>query len=161
MSETSTALETHVVLVEPLIPQNTGAIARLCACTGATLHLVHPLGFRTDAASVKRAGLDYWEHVTIREHASWAAFLEAEKPEDLHFFSSKATRSMYATKYTGRTFLVFGNESRGLPAALHADYREQFVLIPMRTHLVRSLNLAQSVAIAIYEAMRQNGNLPD
>lgn len=153
-------MELHVVLVEPLIPQNTGAIARLCACTGAMLHLVHPLGFRTDAASVRRAGLDYWEHVTIREHESWSAFLGSEKPEDLHFFSTKATRSLYDTSYARRTFLVFGNESRGLPPALHADYRERFVLIPMRTHLVRSLNLAQSAAVACYEALRQNGGLP-
>lgn len=152
--------DVHIVLVEPLIPQNTGAIARLAACTGTTLHLVHPLGFRTDATSVKRAGLDYWPHVAIREHASWAAFVEAEKPEDLHFFSTKATRSMYAVTYAPRSYLVFGNESRGLPPALHADYRERFVLIPMRTHLVRSLNLAQSAAIAVYEALRQNRNLP-
>ena len=150
----------HVVLVEPLIPQNTGSIARLCACTGSTLHLIHPLGFDTDAKSVRRAGLDYWPHVTIREHASWAAFLDAEKPDELHFFSSKATRTMYDVSYAARTYLVFGNESRGLPAALHADYHDRFVLIPMRTHLVRSLNLAQSVAIALYEALRQNRNLP-
>jgi tRNA (cytidine/uridine-2'-O-)-methyltransferase len=150
----------HLVLVEPLIPQNTGAIARLCACTGATLHLVHPLGFRTDAKSVRRAGLDYWEHVSIREHASWAAFLEAERPEELHFFSSKASRTMYDVTYSPRTFLVFGNESRGLPPQLHSDFRDRFVLIPMRTHLVRSLNLAQSAAIALYEALRQNRQLP-
>jgi len=152
--------EIHIVLVQPLIPQNTGAIARLCACTGVTLHLIHPLGFRTDEASVRRAGLDYWPHVAIREHSSWETFLTAEQPEEFHFFSTKADRGMYDVRYGHRPFLVFGNESHGLPAKIHEAYAGRFVLIPMRTHLVRSLNLSQSAAIATYEALRQNGHLP-
>src|SRR4051794_5833006 len=112
----------HVVLYEPVIPQNTGAIARLCACTGATLHLIHPLGFRTDAASVKRAGLDYWPYVGIREHASWPAFLSTETPENLFFFSKFARASYAEVSFLPPVYLVFGSETKGLPASLRDEH---------------------------------------
>jgi len=145
----------HIVLYHPVIPQNTGSIARLCACTGAVLHLIHPLGFRTDEASVRRAGLDYWRHVDVREHADWDAFVAKEKPERLFFFS-KFSRA----PYTGRqlppgSFFVFGSETKGLPDFLRERYPDGFLQVPMRTNLVRSLNLAQCAAIVVYEALRQ------
>lgn len=146
----------HIVLHEPVIPQNTGSIARLCACTGAVLHLIHPLGFSTDDASVKRAGLDYWEHVDIREHDSWEAFLENQRPERLNFFSKFATTPYTQGKFEGPTYLIFGSETKGLPAEMREKYSPDLYLIPMRTHLVRSLNLSQCAAIVLYEAIRQN-----
>lgn len=146
----------HVVLHQPVIPQNTGSIARLCACTGAVLHLVHPLGFQTDAARVKRAGLDYWEHVDIREHASWEAFLEAEKPAELFFLSKKAHKPFNRAEFPEGSYLVLGSETKGLPEEWFPLYPERFLQIPMRTELVRSLNLAQAAAVVLYEALRQH-----
>lgn len=146
----------HIVLHQPVIPQNTGSIARLCACTGAELHLIHPLGFRTDAASVKRAGLDYWDHVAVREHASWEAFREAERPERLAFLSKLAKRPYTEMDFAPPLYLVFGNETHGLPPHLHETYAGDFYQIPMRTHLVRSLNLSQAAAVVLYEALRRD-----
>ena len=152
--------EFHIVLNEPVIPQNTGSIARLCACTGAVLHLVHPLGFSIDEASVKRAGLDYWPHVDIREHQNWDAFIETQKPEKLYFLSKFAKHYFTELKFTPPVYLVFGSETKGLPPHLWERYPELFFKIPMRTHLVRSLNLSQAAAIVLYEALRQN-NFPE
>lgn len=147
----------HLVLYEPVIPQNTGSIARLCACTGAVLHLIHPLGFRTDAASVKRAGLDYWPHVDVREHANWENFLAQEKPEHTFFFSKHATTPYTkAPLKTQPLYLVFGSETTGLPPSFREIYPHNFFIVPMRTHLVRSLNLAQCAAVVLYEAIRQS-----
>lgn len=145
----------HIVLHQPVIPQNTGAVARLCACTGATLHLIHPLGFRVDEASVRRAGLDYWPHVDVRQHESWDAFVETERPDALYFFSKLATRSYFGETFPERAYFVFGGEVKGLPPELHERYRDRFRKIPMRTHLVRSLNLSQCAAVVLYEALRQ------
>jgi len=147
----------HIVLYQPVIPQNTGSIARLCACTGARLHLIHPLGFRTDEASVKRAGLDYWDHVAVREHESWEAFLETEKPRHLAFLSKFATRPYTEIEWSEPTYLVFGSETKGLPRRLHDAHPESFFQIPMRTNLVRSLNLSQCAALVLYEGLRQDG----
>lgn len=149
----------HIVLHQPVIPQNTGSIARLCACTGARLHLIHPLGFQVDAASVRRAGLDYWDHVGVEEHGSWGAFLEKEQPEHLYLLTKFATRSVFDAKIERPAFFVLGSETDGLPAELHERYADRLFQIPMRTHLVRSLNLAQCAAIVIYEGMRQTGDL--
>lgn len=146
----------HVVLYQPVIPQNTGSIARLCACTGAVLHLIHPLGFQTDAARVKRAGLDYWEHVDIREHKNWDAFLESEKPESVFLLSKKAKKPFSQVRFEPGAYLVLGSETQGLPDSLTDKYPEGYLQIPMRTHLVRSLNLAQAAAVVLYEALRQN-----
>src|SRR4051812_36839258 len=109
----------HVVLYEPVIPQNTGSIARLCACTGAVLHLIHPLGFQVDAKAVKRAGLDYWPHVDVRNHENWDKFLEAEKPRELFFFSKFATEGYQKIQFPRSSYLVFGSETKGLPPFLH------------------------------------------
>lgn len=144
-----------VVLVEPEIPPNTGNIARLCAATGARLHLVGPLGFRLHDRAVRRAGVDYWEAVDIRRHRSFAEYLAAECPRALRLFSTRGSRSLFDVSYAPGDALVFGSESHGLPDELLGAYPEAVVQIPMRTDLVRSLNLANSAAIALYEALRQ------
>jgi len=145
----------QIVLYQPVIPQNTGSIARLCACTGTALHLIHPLGFRTDSTSVKRAGLDYWEHVEIHEHESWDAFIKANPEGKFFFFSKFSGKSYFKTEIPDGSFLIFGSETSGLPEELHKKYPERFFQIPMRTNLVRSLNLAQSAAVVLYEGLRQ------
>ena len=147
----------NLVLYQPVIPQNTGSIARLCACTGAALHLIHPLGFRTDDSSVKRAGLDYWPHVDITEHSSWEAFVEKVRPERLVFLSKKAGKNFFDAELAPPVYLVLGSETTGLPEALWERHREGFFKMPMRTEIVRSLNLSQTAAVAVYEAMRRSG----
>jgi len=146
----------HIVLYQPVIPQNTGSIARLCACTGATLHLIHPLGFDVDEKAVRRAGLDYWPHVGVKEYASWKEFIEKEGPSSLSFFSKFAKKSLYQASFSTPHYLVFGSETKGLPEELVLD--ERAFKIPMRTHLVRSLNLAQAAGIVLYEAIRQTSD---
>ncbi len=147
----------HIVLHQPVIPQNTGSIARLSACTGAQLHLVHPLGFKTDDAAVKRAGLDYWEHVAVREHESWEAFVQKEKPAHLAFLSKFSTQPYTEIPWDASPlYLIFGSETRGLPKRLHDAHPNDFYNIPMRTNLVRSLNLAQAAGIVLYEGLRRN-----
>ncbi len=147
----------HIVLVEPEIPPNTGNIARLCACTAIRLHLVHPLGFSTDDRQLKRAGLDYWPHLAVREHASWA---EAEKalPADARWFalSTKASAGIWQARFRQGDVLVFGPESRGLPEHILRHPRVNPLRIPMRDDApVRSLNLSAACAIVAYEALRQ------
>ncbi len=151
-------LVTHVVLVHPEIHWNTGNAGRTCLAAGATLHLIEPLGFSLDDREVKRAGLDYWEHVDLRVWPSWNAF-ENELPTlgDPYFFSTKATRFLWdAPLGTPKSVvLIFGRETGGLPAELHERYRDRFVTMPIRSPQVRSLNLSTSVAIAVYEVLRQ------
>jgi tRNA (cytidine/uridine-2'-O-)-methyltransferase len=149
-----------VVLVEPRIPQNTGNVARLCACTGAELYLVGSLGFRLGSTSekhetaLKRAGMDYLDDIPIRHVAEFQDVL-AEKPGWTPFFvSTKATRHYADVTYPPQSLLVFGSETHGLPAWLIAENPAQSVRIPMRPDS-RSLNLANSVAIVLYEAVRQ------
>ncbi|MDX8401221.1 MAG: tRNA (cytidine(34)-2'-O)-methyltransferase [Mariprofundaceae bacterium] len=147
----------HIVLVEPEIPPNTGNIARLCACTSLRLHLVHPLGFSTDDRHLKRAGLDYWQHLDLREHASWQA-AERALPDDAHWFAltTKARRNIWETRFEQGDVLIFGPESRGLPQHLIEHPRTKPVRIPMRSDApVRSLNLSSACAIAAFEALRQ------
>ena len=146
----------HIVLVSPAIPQNTGSIARLCACTGAKLHLIRPLGFQIDEAAVKRAGLDYWPHVEVKDYENWEAFEQAQQPKNLYFFSKKADRAYTKIRFEKDSYIVFGSEVSGLPDYLWQKYPNDFYTIPMRTHLVRSLNLSQSAAIVLYEGLRQN-----
>ncbi len=146
----------HIVLVEPEIPQNTGNIARTCAAVGATLHLVRPLGFTVDNAKLKRAGLDYWDKLDIRYHDSLAAFLEKHGGDPLYFFTTKAPRAYTEVNYPEECFLVFGKETAGLPEALLQANPDCCVRIPMRDTL-RSLNLSNCAAIAVYEVFRQNG----
>ena len=146
----------HIVLVEPEIPQNTGNIARTCAATRTTLHLVHPLGFSIDEKQVRRAGLDYWHLVTIEEHPSFDQ-LRDEYPDAQFFYAStKAPRSYAEVTYPEDAFLVFGKETRGLPEELLHDNYDRCVRIPM-IEGARSLNLGNSVAIVLYEALRQQG----
>ena len=154
------AVPMHVVLVEPEIPPNTGNIARLCAATGSTLHLVGKLGFRIDEHSVRRAGVDYWHLVTIRQHADFAGFLRAFGEEvpggKLHLFSAVAGRSYLDAAFAPGDALVFGRESVGLPDELLAAHAERVVGIPT-LGAVRSLNLANATGIALFEALRQIG----
>ena len=145
----------HVVLFRPVIPQNTGSIARLCACTGAVLHLIHPLGFSTDDAAVRRAGLDYWPHVDVRHHDDWDAFIANENPAQLFFFSKFSRTSYTSRPLPEGSYFVFGSETSGLPDSLREKYPDGFLQVPMRTNLVRSLNLAQCAAVVLYEALRQ------
>ncbi len=148
----------HVVLVQPEIHWNTGNAGRTCLAVGATLHLIEPLGFSLDERQVKRAGLDYWEHVALRVWPSWDAF-ESQLPTlgEPYFFSTKASRTLWDAPLGAASdvVLVFGRETGGLPADLHERYRERFVTMPIASPRVRSLNLSTSVGIAVYEVLRQ------
>ncbi|MDN5347124.1 MAG: tRNA (cytidine/uridine-2-O-)-methyltransferase [Clostridia bacterium] len=146
----------NVVLVEPEIPQNTGNIARTCAATGAVLHLVHPLGFRLDEKHLKRAGLDYWDKVILKTHASYAAFKEAHPQGNFYFFTTKGRCFYHEVRYRDGDFLIFGPETRGLKAEILAEAGERALRVPMLPGL-RSLNLANTVALVLYEALRQLG----
>jgi tRNA (cytidine/uridine-2'-O-)-methyltransferase len=146
----------QIVLVEPKIPPNTGNVARLCAATGSTLHLVEPLGFKITDASLKRAGLDYWDAVTVIFHPNTEAFLaRVENRDSLHFFTTRAGTPYTETPFAAGDFLVFGSETEGLPADLIARYEDRCFGIPILLDHVRSLNLATSVGIAAYEALRR------
>lgn len=151
-------MATHVVLVYPEIHWNTGNAGRTCLAAGATLHLIEPLGFSLREREVKRAGLDYWEHVDLRTWRNWQAF-EHELPAlgDAYFFSTKATRLFWDAPLGASSdiVLVFGRETGGLPHELHERYRDRFLTMPILSPLVRSLNLSTSVAIAVYEVLRQ------
>ncbi len=148
----------HVVLVHPEIHWNTGNAGRTCLAAGATLHLVEPLGFSLDEKQVRRAGLDYWEHVELRVWRDWPTF-EAELPAlgEPYFFSTKAARPLWDADLGASpdVVLIFGRETGGLPADLHERYAERFVSMPMFSTRVRSLNLSTSVGIALYEVLRQ------
>lgn len=146
----------NIVLVEPEIPQNTGNIARTCACTGARLHLVEPMGFRLTQKQLARAGCDYWDEVDIVRWPCAAAFFEAHAADELHLFTGHATHSFADVSYGEGAFLVFGRESRGLDRDLIDAHGARCVRIPMRDGL-RSLNLSNAVAVAAYEALRQQG----
>jgi tRNA (cytidine/uridine-2'-O-)-methyltransferase len=148
----------HVVLVEPEIPPNTGNIARLTAATQSPLHLVGKLGFRIDDASVRRAGVDYWNLVDVRTHLDFAHFVHAFKNESpngkLHLFTAFAKTSYIDAKFAPGDAIVFGRESVGLPETLTEQYADRLVGIPT-LGAVRSLNLANAASIALYEALRQ------
>ena len=149
---------THVVLVHPEIHWNTGNTGRTCLAAGATLHLVRPLGFSLDEREVKRAGLDYWEYVDLRLWPSWDAFEEMLPTlGEPYFFSTKATRLYWDAPLGAPSdvVLIFGRETGGLPGDLHERYRDRFVAMPMLSPRVRSLNLSTSVAVALYEVLRQ------
>ncbi len=149
----------HVVLFQPEIPPNTGSIARLCAATESSLHLIGPLGFKIDDKHLKRAGLDYWKFVDVRLHKSWENFLEMHGKERIFFFSKKAKRSYIKAEFQAGDFLVFGPETRGLPEELLATNQERAYVIPMMSEGVRSLNLSNAVSIVLYEALRQLGQV--
>ena len=146
----------HVVLVHPEIHWNTGNAGRSCLAAGATLHLVEPLGFSLDEREVRRAGLDYWEHVDLRVWPSWEAF-ERELPAmgEPFFFSTKGTRVYTEAAFPEDVVLVFGRETGGLPVELHQRYGERMLTMPIHSPHVRSLNLSTCVGIALYEVLRQ------
>jgi len=157
-----TSSSLHVVLVHPEIHWNTGNAGRTCLATGATLHLIEPLGFSLGEREVKRAGLDYWEHVDLRVWANWEGF-EVVMPSlgDPWFFSTKGRQAFWdAPMGTGKgAVLVFGRETAGLPPSLHERYADRFVTMPMHAEQIRSLNLSTSVGIAVYEVLRQRRTL--
>jgi tRNA (cytidine/uridine-2'-O-)-methyltransferase len=147
----------HVILFRPEIPPNTGNLIRLCANVGATLHLVHPLGFELDEPRVRRAGLDYHELVSVREHADLPSCLAALAPARLYALTTRATRSLYSAKFAAGDAFLFGPETSGLPAELLESLPEQSRLrLPMRAGN-RSLNLSNAAAVTVYEAWRQIG----
>ncbi len=147
----------NIVLVEPEIPQNTGNIARTCSATGAALHLVKPLGFAIDDKKMKRAGLDYWDTLEIHMHDSLADFMEKHGQDNLWFYTTKAS-CLYTEACvddSGEIYLVFGKETKGQPEELTAAHFDRSVRLPMRND-IRSLNLSNTVAIAVYEALRKD-----
>ena len=148
----------HVVLVHPEIHWNTGNAGRSCLAAGATLHVVEPLGFSLDEREVRRAGLDYWEHVDLRVWPSWEAF-ERELPSlgEPFFFSTKSSRMYWDADLGGpeNLVLIFGRETGGLPAHIHERYGERMLTMPIHSPHVRSLNLSTCVGIALYEVLRQ------
>ena len=148
----------HVVLVHPEIHWNTGNAGRTCLAAGATLHLVQPLGFSLDERQVKRAGLDYWEHVDLRVWQDWQTF-ERELPVlgEPYFFSTKASRTLWDVPlgHPANVVLLFGRETGGLPSDLISRHRDRLVGMPIQSPRVRSLNLSTSVGIAVYEVLRQ------
>ncbi len=145
----------QIVLVAPEIPQNTGTIGRLCVCTDSRLHLVKPLGFSLDESRIRRAGLDYWPHLELQVYEDWEDFLARNQPRRLAILSTKGTTSIYQREFHPGDWLVFGNESSGLPPELYDRYRDDLCLIPMPGRNMRSHNLANAVSIVLYEAMRQ------
>jgi len=149
----------NVVLVEPEIPQNTGSVGRLCLATGTTLHLVEPLGFEITHSRLKRAGLDYWEHLKVVIHPSLEAFMASLPPgAPKVFFSKKAGHTLFEHEFKPGTYLIFGKETMGLPDSLINAYPTETTRIPMYDARVRSLNLSNCVSIVVYEAIRQLGS---
>lgn len=144
----------HIVLVEPEIPPNTGNIARLCQATGARLHLVEPLGFSLDDKALRRAGMDYWKECDVRIWPSFDAWRQEHAETALWFFTTKAESSFWAAKFGCGDALIFGRETKGLPESLLAKHPSRLLRIPMVPGS-RSLNLATSVGIALFEALRQ------
>ena len=144
----------HIVLVEPEIPQNTGNIARTCLAAGARLHLVEPLGFTIDGAALRRSGMDYWEKCDVHRWPSFGALREAAGGGRFIFLTTKTQRVYWEAKFVDGDYLVFGRETRGLPESMLAAEKENLLTIPMQPD-ARSLNLATSVGIVLYEACRQ------
>lgn len=145
-----------IVLVQPEIPGNTGAVGRTCVALGAELVLIHPLGFVISDARVKRSGLDYWPHVRLAEYRSWDHFVAQRSPraDQLFLFEEYASTSFYEAAYPDDAMLVFGQETRGIPEAIWRRYPGRQFHLPMRSEHIRSLNLANTVAAAAYQAMR-------
>lgn len=146
----------NIVLFEPEIPQNTGNAARTCACTGSVLHLIKPLGFDVSESAVKRAGLDYWDKLTVKQYENFGDFLSKNEDARLFFFTKKASLFYTEAKYSDGDFLVFGKETTGLPNSILSAYKNSLFRIPMVKEL-RCLNLSNSVALCLYEALRQTG----
>ncbi len=147
--------ELNIVLFEPEIPANTGNIGRTCVATGTKLHLIEPLGFRLNDKTVKRAGMDYWQHLDVTRYDDWEDFLEKNPHAKIYFATTKAKHVYTEVEYEPDAYIMFGKESAGIPEEILVKYPEQCIRIPMIGE-TRSLNLSNSVAIVLYEALRQN-----
>lgn len=148
----------HLVLVEPEIPPNTGNVARLCAATRTTLHLIEPFGFKLDDAQFKRAGMDYWQHVQWHRWANWQAFAEKlPVTARLWFIESSGPKLYTEARFTADDYLVFGRETAGLPKSLLEKNRKRWLRIPMFNEQSRALNLSNCAALVLFEALRQQG----
>ena len=148
--------QVNIVLVEPLIPQNTGNIARTCAATGAALHLIRPLGFEIESAKLKRAGLDYWDSLDITYYDGLDDFFAKHPEAEFFCFTSKAKQSYTDVSYPLPVYLFFGKETSGLPTEFTAQYPDRCVRLPMREGQ-RCLNLSNAAAVGVYEVLRQHG----
>lgn len=144
----------NIVLYQPEIPQNTGNIARTCAATGVSLHLIKPLGFNMDEKHVKRAGLDYWHLLDLTVYDNWDKFIEQKGHLDLYFASTKGEHYYHRVNYPSDSYFIFGPETRGIPESILKQYWDKVIKIPMVSDS-RSLNLSNAAAIVIYEALRQ------
>lgn len=145
----------NVVLLNPEIPTNTGNIGRLCLATGSKLHLIKPFGFEITDSRLKRAGLDYWQHLEVIYYANFDDFLAKNLNGRFHFFTSHAGNTIWNLKFDQNDFLIFGKESVGLPESITDFYKDNCYIIPMYSSKIRSLNLANAVSIVIYEGLRQ------
>jgi tRNA (cytidine/uridine-2'-O-)-methyltransferase len=145
-----------IVLIQPEIPGNTGAVGRTCVALDLELVLIHPLGFDLSDSRVKRSGLDYWQHVRLSEYASWQAFIDARQPraDQLFLFEEDGAQSFYDPVYPDDALLVFGQETKGIPMAIRQAWSDRQFRLPMRSPHIRSLNLANTVAAAAYQALR-------
>ena len=144
-----------IVLVGPEIPGNTGSIGRTCVALNIPLILIGPLGFDLDERSVRRAGLDYWKHLQLIQYESFEEFINQRRPTSMSFYSKMASKSFFQNKYKRDSYLIFGNETKGLPRHLFQQYGELFYSLPIYSKQVRSLNLANAATAVAYEALRQ------
>ena len=149
----------NIVLFAPEIPGNTGSVGRTCVALDLTLILIKPYGFDISEKAVRRAGLDYWKHVKIKEYESFDDFLEKESPsrEDLIFFENNGKGSYFDANYKEGCYLIFGGETKGLPERIYQSYLDRMYFLPMRSDHIRSLNLSNTVTAAAYECLRQVG----
>lgn len=146
----------HIVLYQPEIPANTGNIGRTCVAVGAVLHLIEPLGFRLDEKSIRRAGMDYWEHLDVRRYLNFSEFLEKNPDARIWMATTKAKQVYTEAAFGADDYIMFGRESAGIPEEILVNYEETCIRIPMLNQ-IRSLNLSNSAAVVLYEALRQNG----
>ncbi len=144
----------NIVLLEPEIPSNTGNIGRTCVATGTRLHLIEPLGFRLNEKSIQRAGMDYWEHLDVTRYVNFAEFLEKNNNPKIYMATTKAKKTYTEASFGEDDYIMFGKESAGIPEEILVEYEETCIRIPM-LEKIRSLNLSNSVAIVLYEALRQ------
>ena len=145
----------HIVLHQPEIPANTGNIGRTCVATNTVLHLIEPLGFRLNEKEIKRAGMDYWEHLDVRRYTNFEEFLEKNPGARIYMATTKAKKIYTEVAFGPDDYIMFGKESAGIPEEILVDYEETCIRIPMLDQ-IRSLNLSNSVSIVLYEALRQN-----
>ncbi|MBR3823812.1 MAG: tRNA (cytidine(34)-2'-O)-methyltransferase [Lachnospiraceae bacterium] len=146
----------NIILHQPEIPQNTGNIGRTCVATGTSLHLIEPLGFRLDEKSLQRAGMDYWQHLDVHRYVNFEEFLAKNPGAKIWMATTKAKHTYSEVEFGENDFIMFGKESAGIPEEILVDYEDTCIRIPMLPE-IRSLNLSNSVAIVLYEALRQQG----